>query len=317
MSSNAAATGSATAARRSSSGVAGSGGIGTESWRGAICGVAFGVASPLAAHPFDTLKSRMQADVEYARTSAVATLRGLLRDGGVRALYRGLLPPLLGSALYRSIQFAAFGAAYAGLRDERWATAAIPGSGGLQGRVLLAAAAGTTARALIETPLEVWKIRRQLAQPVFGVESGAAGRTTAPARAVASAARELFTGFGLTWARLYLALGSFFVICDTADRHAPQLFSMPVVGPFLKGGVAATLGWWLAWPLETLKSQVQAGGSGGGAALSVVARMRGVLQERGLVGLYRGIGPGTLRSLLGNGAAFTAFSLCQQCFGPG
>jgi solute carrier family 25 carnitine/acylcarnitine transporter 20/29 len=257
---------------------------------GLVCGVAFGVASPLAAHPLDTLKTRMQASPSCARGGALATLRQTIKEGGVLSLWRGLLPPLIGSVFYRSCQFGAYTFTHSYLMDEPWARAPIPWTAGLETRVLVSGAIATTARAVIETPLELLKVRAQL---------GAAWPH----------ARELYTGFSLTWSRLYIALGTFFVICDTADRHAPSLFSTPVVGPFLKGGVAATVGWVLAWPLETLKSLRQSGTDSRGA----LASLRFILESRGLRGLYRGIGPGLARSVIGNGAALLAFDTCKSC----
>jgi len=260
---------------------------------GLLCGLAFGLASPLASHPFDTLKTRMQASPECARGGALATLRQTIAEGGLLALWRGLLPPLAGSVIYRSTQMGAYAYAHRRLADEPWALRAIPGTGGLQLRVLLAGALATTARAVAETPLEVIKVRQQLALPM-------------------PRAAELYTGFALTWARLYIALGTFFVICDTAERHAPDFFATPIVGPFLKGGVAATVGWWIAWPLEVCKSLRQ---SGRFASRSAPAALRALIAERGVVGLYRGIGPGTARSVVGNGAAVLAFETCKSCLG--
>jgi hypothetical protein len=37
---------------------------------------------------------------------------------------------------------------------------------------------------------------------------------------------------------------TFFVLCDSGERHFPELLNTPFVGPFIKGGVAATVGWW-------------------------------------------------------------------------
>jgi len=261
--------------------------------RGYVCGVAFGVASPLAAHPLDTLKTRMQASPECARGGALAALRATVRAGGARALWRGLLPPLVGSAFYRSSQMGAYAGAHTALADVAWARAAVPLSGGTEVRVLLAGAAATTARAAIEAPLEALKVRAQCGAPP------------------PTSACELLRGAGLTWARLYVALGSFFVLTDAAERHAPGAFAAPVVGPFLKGGVAATAGWWLAWPLEVAKNRVQSGLRGERTARAALA---GALRDGGgWRGLYRGLGPGTLRSLVGNGAAVLAFETCQKC----
>ena len=173
-----------------------------EGLHGLVCGVAFGLASPLASHPLDTIKCRMQVDPQFARGGALQALRATFREGGVRRLYAGLLPPLAGSVVYRSVQFAAYKSAFTAL-DSGWAAAPLPLCGGLEPRVLLATAAATTVRASVETPLEVWKVRRQLGVPPPGL--GAAGL-----------GRELFTGAALTWTRLYIALGTYFVLCDLA-----------------------------------------------------------------------------------------------------
>lgn len=44
---------------------------------------------------------------------------------------------------------------------------------------------------------------------------------------------------------------------DSGVRHLPNLINAPYVGPFLKGGLCSTISWWIIWPFETLKSQVQ------------------------------------------------------------
>ena len=267
-----------------------------EALRGLLCGVLFGVASPLAAHPLDTIKSQMQALPAASRGGALASLRRIVACGGVRALYRGLLPPLLGSAVYRSLQISMFSAVYAGTKASTFWAAPVAALAGLEPRVLLAGAAATTARALIETPLEVVKVRLQLGVAPLG-DGGVRG---------------LGVGFCLTWARLYVALGGFFVLVDHMDRHHPGFFAVPVVGSFLKGGVCATATWVLAWPLEVVKNQVQSGlHQGGGGAL---ARLASIARARGVAGLYRGIGPGMARSLLGNGAALAAYDACKALF---
>lgn len=283
------------------SGVSGSGSASAEGIRGLVCGVVFGLASPLAAHPLDTIKTRMQALPASARGGALAAARLTLATGGVRALYAGLAPPLLGSALFRSTQFAVFGVVYGWLRDCSLAEpqAALAG---LQPRVLVAGAAAATARTVLEVPLQLIKARRQLGVPVLPPAVSLGGPF--------AIARELYSGGSLCWARMLVALGGFFVLVDHVDRHYPAAFAAPVVGPFLKGSVCATLPWLLAWPLEVAATQAQSSlhGRGGG----IGARLAGIVRERGPVGLFRGAGPGLARSVVGNGAAVTAFELCRS-----
>ena len=281
-------------------GVAGEASISQEAWRGLVCGVAFGATSPLAAHPLDVIKSKMH--VFTTSGGALATLRSTLAVGGVRALYRGLLPPLVGSVAYRSLQFSVYGAVYSASSELPALASPVDALGGLQWRVVIAGLAASLARALIETPLEVAKVRRQLGVPVLQRDFAGAGIGFAALRA---AAIDLSTGFGLTFARLSVALGGFFVLIDTADRHFPGAFTTPIFGPFAKGALCATLPWVLAWPLEVAKNQLQSGLHDG----SGLARLAAVIKQRSV---FRGIGPGLARSLVGNGAALLALDACQR-----
>ena len=67
----------------------------------------------------------------------------------------------------------------------------------------------------------------------------------------------LLKGFGVTWARTLGLMTSYFIFVDSGRRHFPDQFSRPLLGPFLTSGLSATLGWWIVWPLEYMKAQVQ------------------------------------------------------------
>ena len=286
-----------------------------EGTRGLLCGVAFGLASPLAGHPLDTLKTMMQTT--HTRGSPTSIVLHVVRSEGVLRLYRGLLPPLVGSAVYRSLQFGVYGSTYGALRGEAALCAPDPLLG-IQPRVLLAATAATAARAFVETPLENLKVRRQTGQGYGAVLGGATSLpTTFSLRDLPTLVRHAYLGGGLTFARLFVALGSFFVFVDVGERHFPDAMATPFWGAFLKGGVCATAGWALAWPLEYLKNSVQSGvaveglpqGAGLRARATAIMRLRG----GGVAALYRGMGPGLARSFVANGAAMSAYQLCQSC----
>jgi solute carrier family 25 carnitine/acylcarnitine transporter 20/29 len=63
------------------------------------------------------------------------------------------------------------------------------------------------------------------------------------------------------------------------------------------------------WPFEVLKSQIQGNTPG---PKSIFGRLVYVAQNGGLLGLFRGILPGSLRSLIANGASMVVFSTCQE-----
>jgi solute carrier family 25 carnitine/acylcarnitine transporter 20/29 len=247
----------------------------------------------------------------YQRGSALRTLATLVRTEGVLSLYRGLLPPLLGSSVFRSVQFSAYGAVHAELRNSPAAVACVPGMGGLQYRVLAAGVVASTARALVETPLEYIKVRRQTGQS-WRMASSVAGALASPLVEL----RSVYRGFGVSWARTVGLMTFFFVQVDYLERHHAELVATPLLGPFIKGGICATTAWVLVWPLEVLKNRRQAGTVvlDGGAAegAGTLGRLRALLQAQGFRGLFRGIGPGLTRSLVANGASMIVYSECSR-----
>ncbi|WAR23648.1 MCFS-like protein [Mya arenaria] len=225
-------------------------------------GILYGLTNTCVGHPWDTLKTKMQAQAGFEKTGLFQTLTKTLRSQGVIGLYRGCIPPLWGSGIYRSVQFAVFEGVYTLLNEPNF-NFEIPLTAGLQPRVIIAGAVASTSRAIIETPLEFAK------------------------------------GFGVTWLRTMGLMSSYFIFVDTGRRNFPEYFARPILGPFLISGMAATMAWWIVWPLEYMKSQVQSGYANQNE--SVLKRMATVIRERGFFSLYRGILPGTIRSFTANG----------------
>jgi solute carrier family 25 carnitine/acylcarnitine transporter 20/29 len=158
--------------------------------------------------------------------------------------------------------------------------------------VLLGGCAAGSARAVLETPLELAKVRRQLGQQ-WTVKS-------------------LYTGLGVTWVRCCALLGSFFVLVDATAPLRKDL--PPFLDGFAKGSVCATVSWWICFPFDVLKSQVQstAHQGQGSAPLSMSDRARILYQTYGIRGFFRGIVPGTLRSFVANGCAMAAYEMTRK-----
>jgi solute carrier family 25 carnitine/acylcarnitine transporter 20/29 len=253
-------------------------------------GVLYGTTSVAVGHPFDTIKTKMQAQRGFETSNMIRSFTTTLRTQGIRGLYRGCLPPLFGSGIYRSAQFAVFEGVYTYM-DNPLGQYEVPFTRGLQVRVLVGGAIASTVRSIIETPLEFAKVRRQTQQTWE--------------------LKHVYRGFGVTWFRTMGLMCTYFIIIDSFRRHYPQIFTTPILGPFFASGFAATFAWWVVWPLEYMKSQVQ--GDYGKRDMSVYQRMRGVVRERGgWMGLYRGIVPGTIRSFMANGTSMIVMATAQR-----
>jgi solute carrier family 25 (mitochondrial carnitine/acylcarnitine transporter), member 20/29 len=148
----------------------------SEAGIGLASGAVFGAVSLVVGHPLDTIKTKMQApslgkgNINMHNSSAVRVAVDTVRREGVVGLYRGCVPPLLGSSLLRSVQFGTYEAVYAALsgvgrKNLEKTTKRAPGEKvdlRVDWRIAVAGGSAGVARALLECPLEVAKIQRQV-----------------------------------------------------------------------------------------------------------------------------------------------------------
>ena len=274
-----------------------------ESLYGSLSGMAFGLVSPLASQPFDTLKTKMQAESRFASQSMGSVARQVVRAEGIAGLFRGIVPIVASTGVQKSALFSANAGARRACETSGIAalTAPIPFTS-LPPSVIVGGVAAGTARTLVETPFELAKVRFQ---------TGGGVRAATGLLSLGQVA-ELYTGAAATWARGTVMLTTFFCLCDYSERAAPQLMARPLLGGFLKGGVCATVAWAIAWPLEVAKNKVQGAEGALYKGRSTLAIVRQVAATDGLRGLYRGILPGALRSFVANGAGMAVYQLTQS-----
>jgi len=72
-----------------------------------FAGASYGLTTVMIGQPLDTIKTRMQglALSSKSQKSATRVLRELYGTEGIRGLYRGGIPLLVGGSLMRSAQF--------------------------------------------------------------------------------------------------------------------------------------------------------------------------------------------------------------------
>ena len=75
-------------------------------------GAIYGAVHTLSGHPLDNVKAKLQLDAAYHGKSLLGTVRQMVSEGGVRSFWRGCVPPLWGSAVYRSIMMSSYEASF-------------------------------------------------------------------------------------------------------------------------------------------------------------------------------------------------------------
>eukprot|EP00927_Polykrikos_kofoidii_P067509 TRINITY_DN62997_c0_g1_i1.p1 TRINITY_DN62997_c0_g1~~TRINITY_DN62997_c0_g1_i1.p1 ORF type:complete len:303 (-),score=44.34 TRINITY_DN62997_c0_g1_i1:73-930(-) len=248
-------------------------------------GILYGGTNALVGHPMDTVKSKMQAQagfIEGGNNTMAGVIKRVWRTEGVVGFFRGVIPPFCGSSVYRSTQFAVFEAVYTRMKGTGLDTATIPHTGGLAWGTVVAGVCGASSRAVIESPIEYAKVKRQTGQ-TWQV-------------------REAYQGFSMQLPRTTGIMTVIFCSVDSVRRWSDGKALSNPTGQFLTWGGCSAFGFWINWPLETLKNQLQAGTTIEGIAGKPTLRQR-VDALGGPLGLYRGIVPGTISVFLRNGAA--------------
>lgn len=271
----------------------------------AVAGAVGGLCSVITGHPLDTLKTMAQSGLGNSYGA------GVLRHGGLRSLFAGMGPPLVGVAPIMALYFAAYDAAKARLRVLR----DIPPDARLvSGDIALAGALSSVPAAIFVVPGERLKCVLQVAAAA-GAASGRGRLAVAPVGPLATARRllragglrSLYRGAFATMLRDGAGSAAYFSSYDALRRALPPGALAVAAG----GGLAGIAHWLVALPADVVKSRIQThdvlGGAAGPAGSRIIATARLVVAERGLVGLYSGSAPALLRAVVANAACWSGY----------
>jgi solute carrier family 25 S-adenosylmethionine transporter 26 len=312
--------------------------------RAALAGGLAGALVNGVLHPIDTVKSVRQADSWRRSQSTWAVFWQLLRDSGPSALYRGILPAILGAATSSAVYFGTYESVRALIlwyqerhlplgreigsstaksgRDTSADALLVTRSFGQRGLIhMIAAACGNVVSSFIFVPKEVIKQRLQTGrestvQEVFAHQH----------------LRGLYWGYRATLLRnvpnamlnfvLYeefkLRLGQ---LREAARQNAPgteqprqsrDRASFPAVDLLVAGSLAGALSSALTTPFDVLKTRFGTATSARIASRSLVALATHIIRQEGVGGLFRGVGTRALWAALFSAIGFTTYEWCKS-----
>ena len=249
-------------------------------------------------NPVDVVKTQSQLN-RGANATMWAALRQQVSQGGVRRLYRGVLPVMLRPTAV---------AMYSG---NEWCKRVVVGDGELG--VSTAAAAGFLSgflEAAVVTPWEVVKVRMQSLEHT--------GRYTSSIQCARQVVAQegpgaLLKGLSATCARNCPFNGLYFGLIFTAKGHLPasstpsEVFAQNLV---LGCGAGAVSTFAIA-PFDVVKSRMQNERRVDAAAQaeysSVHRALLRIVRTEGVGALYKGFGPLLTKVVLSCGVSYTAF----------
>mmetsp|Transcript_44921 Transcript_44921/g.105810 ORF Transcript_44921/g.105810 Transcript_44921/m.105810 type:complete len:323 (-) Transcript_44921:45-1013(-) len=234
-------------------------------------GVVGGCAGIFVGHPFDLIKTRMQADSAGTLKHPVDAVKLLLRNEGARALFKGIETPLLGNVPIQAVVFGVYGASLrniAGYSNEDWTDREQP----LMHHFIAGVITGIVQTpmvtvcdfAKVQMQVQTAKANKGKREPLIAGQRMLYKNSVDCALSVArhQGAHTLFRGTAATLAR-DLTYGQYFATYEGLKRlfvswsGESNNVSTPIASA-LAGGLSGLTGWLLIYPIDAVKTRLQA-----------------------------------------------------------
>lgn len=289
-----------------------------------IAGCLGGCAGVAVGHPFDTVKVRLQTQ-DFLNPKYRGTLHcfaDTIQRESVRGLYKGMSSPMAGVAVINAIVFGVQGNMARKMKD--------PDS--LRSQTLSGATAGFF-QSFISSPMELVKTRVQI-QTEAGAKDIATMSTAATSSSTKCAARSymspmdcirkiittegykgIFRGQFITILRDVPAMSTYFFTYEYLSRawSSNGCVSAPVV--LAAGGMAGIASWVFTYPIDVVKSRIQADGVGGLNKYSgIINCVKQSIKAEGIGSMTRGLASTIIRAFPVNATTFAVVSYTQSLF---
>jgi solute carrier family 25 carnitine/acylcarnitine transporter 20/29 len=282
-----------------------------------IAGCLGGVTQVIIGQPFDTVKVRLQNQVEGKKvyTSMTDCIKKIYTYEGPTAFYKGVLPPLLAVGGCSSIQFGVlettkrfFLSLQSGTKKE------------LEMRyIFLSGAVAGLANSIISIPAEHLRIRMQIQQNSAG--------TSGEYRSSIDAAKKIYKKHGIqgiykggfiSAIREMYAYGIYFATYELALRTLMQKgqkrTDLHPIQYLIGGSLAGYVVWFMEYPLDLVKTKIQADSFVHPQYRGSVDCAIQTYRSGGIHGFYRGLLPCMLRAGPANAASFLTYEYAMKFF---
>ncbi|KAL7269096.1 mitochondrial ornithine carrier protein [Rhizina undulata] len=292
-----------------------------------------GMVGKVIEYPFDTVKVRLQSqpdDRPLRYRGPLDCFKQSLQQGGIRGLYRGISPPLVGAAAENSALFFSYNLAQKFARQTSYSDLSPETALPMNALVMCGAASGAFA-SFILTPIELVKCKMQV-QAV-----GISGATTAASHALSSPARhagpitllgEIYRVYGIrglwhgqmgTFLRETGGSAAWFGAYEYASKSLREWRGRKDLAPgeMMMAGAAAGVSYnFVLFPADSVKSRMQTEAIGirGEKSKGFFTVAKGMYRAGGLSSLYRGCGITCLRSAPSSAIIFLVYESMKAYF---
>ena len=280
-----------------------------------IAGGIGGIAGVIVGHPFDSIKVRYQMAASTASSSSNAALK-VQPTMNISLLFRGIGAPVTTAALVNASVFMTYG------ESSRFWDRYInfDSTSALQSKQIVCGAFTGFISSIIVAPTELVKIQMQTQN---NASETAYRSSSHAARSILSnhGIQGLYRGFISTCLRQSLGFSVYFATYNTIKDHLRYHLGAEHVWlpSILAGGVSGSFSWSVVYPIDYIKSRIQAiplstTTISSRTELSIWNAVNNTIQQQGWKSLYRGLGITVLRAFPVNGIIFSTYELTLSMF---
>ena len=262
-------------------------------------GMVAGALGKGVAYPIDTIKTKQQLYAgEGSASSPFSLVSTVLKAEGVSGFYGGVSSTMAGEAVIKGAVFFTYDFFNALLG---------PAS---QLNMIIAAGISGAVASVVATPVERVKVVMQ---------AGQAGQYASPLACILSLVRTdgveglFFRGLVATLLReipAYIFYFTSYEYASTALLPGGSLAGLlpPSIVPVVGGAVAGVMCWVPIYPIDVVKTNMQAGDGAVGDS-GFVGTAREIFDAGGLGAFYDGLGPKVLRAVVNHAVTFYVYEL--------
>lgn len=274
------------------------------SLRRLISGAIAGAFSRTAVAPLETIRTHLM--VGSSGNSTTEVFNSIMKTDGWTGLFRGNLVNVIRVAPSKAIELFAYDTVNKYLSPKSGEKPKIP----IPASLIAGACAGVSST-LCTYPLELVKTRLTIQRGVY------TGIVDAFVKILQEEGfGELYRGLGPSVIGVIPYAATNYFAYDTLRKAYKKVFKQEKIGnvqTLLIGSTAGAISSTATFPLEVARKHMQAGAVGGRQAYkNLLHAFACILEQEGVQGLYRGLGPSCMKLVPAAGISFMCYELCKR-----
>lgn len=267
-----------------------------------VAGCLGGLSGIVVGHPFDTVKVRLQTQVTKRYSGTVNCFAQIVKQETVFGLYKGMLSPMAGIGFINAIIFGVQANVFRVLEP------------GLSGQCISGAVAGAV-QSIVCCPMELAKTRVQIQSKKVNTHERYHGSFDCLQKIFKkNGIKGCYRGMTITLIReipsFAIYFGTFELYCVALTRKGSSTDCIGLLGLLLAGGMSGISSWVFTYPIDVVKSRIQADGDGQDRKYrSIVDCVRKTYRSGGLNAFLQGLTATVVRAFPTNAATFATVTI--------